>query len=70
MATSPDELRQSYEQLAKHVKTLLNNDLKIICRSEGLPVTGVKAALQQRVLNRKSANSFLVQLTSLIWTRP
>ncbi|KAB8349462.1 hypothetical protein FH972_023489 [Carpinus fangiana] len=52
MATTPEELRRLYDPLAKHVKTLLNNDLKVICRSEGLPVTGVKAALQQRVLNR------------------
>lgn len=39
-------------QTHSRVKTLLNNELKTFCREESLPVTGVKAVLQERVMQR------------------
>jgi len=53
MAASPDYLRAQYAVLEKQTKLLLNADLKEICRREGLPISGIKAALQNRVLTRK-----------------
>lgn len=46
-------LRQRSDQLQRKVKQLLNADLKSICKSEGLPVSGVKATLQARINERK-----------------
>lgn len=34
------------------IKSLINNDLKEICRGENLAVSGVKAQLQTRILER------------------
>ena len=36
------------------VKTLVNNQLKQILKKEGLPVSGAKAALQSRIIDRES----------------
>lgn len=52
MANQSDDLRYQVAPLETIVKTLLNSDLKELCRSEGLPVSGVKASLQIRVLDR------------------
>lgn len=38
--------------LISRSKTLINNDLKRICKEEGLSQTGVKAVLQNRVIDR------------------
>ena len=35
------------------VKTLVNAQLKYILKDEGLPVSGVKAAMQDRIIARK-----------------
>lgn len=32
----------------------MNNQLKTILKKEGLPVSGAKAAMQSRIINRKS----------------
>lgn len=53
MAASTEHLRMHFGPLERQVKQLLNNDLKEICRREGLPISGVKAVLQNRVLDRK-----------------
>jgi len=42
------------EQVAAKVKSLINNQLKQILKKEGLPVSGAKAALQTRIIERKS----------------
>jgi hypothetical protein len=39
--------------LIAHVKTLINQDLREICRQEGLPVSGIKSQLQTRVIDCK-----------------
>lgn len=39
--------------LIAHVKTLVNNDLKRICKEEGTVQTGNKAVLQERVIKRR-----------------
>ena len=44
---------QSLNTLTGKVKTLVNNDLRVICRAEGLQTSGVKSALQARVIARK-----------------
>jgi len=35
------------------IKALINSDLKEICRGENLAVSGVKAALQSRIIDRE-----------------
>lgn len=42
------------EQVAVKVKTLINNHLKQILKKEGLPVSGAKATLQTRIIERES----------------
>ncbi|THZ09346.1 hypothetical protein D6C93_00095 [Aureobasidium pullulans] len=49
MASAQDDLRKIAEGVDLKAKTLVNNDLKEICRNEGLQVSGVKAALQKRI---------------------
>ena len=39
--------------LTAHIKTLINHDLREICRQEGLPVSGIKNQLQTRVIDCK-----------------
>ncbi|KAF2421259.1 hypothetical protein EJ08DRAFT_653500 [Tothia fuscella] len=41
--------------MQRHVKTLINKDLQSICRAENLPVSGLKAQLQTRVLQYLTA---------------
>lgn len=50
MANTPDQLRALAPPIERKIKSLLNADLKAICKSEGLLVSGVKAVLQSRVL--------------------
>jgi len=54
MASAPGDLRSQLPALERQVKQLLNNDLKDICRKEGLQISGVKSVLQGRVLDRKT----------------
>lgn len=46
MATDAKAIAQYCE---RKIKSLINNDLKEICRHENLQVSGVKAALQKRI---------------------
>ena len=41
------------EQVATKVKTLINNHLKQILKKEGLAVSGAKATLQTRIIERE-----------------
>ena len=41
------------EQVATRVKSLINNQLKQILKKEGLPVSGAKALLQTRIIDRE-----------------
>jgi hypothetical protein len=45
-------LQQMAHSMIEHSRTLINNDLKRICKEEGCPQTGNKVHLQARVLNR------------------
>lgn len=47
-------LQQMAATITERCKTLINNDLKKICKEEGAPQTGNKAALQSRVISRMS----------------
>jgi hypothetical protein len=49
------DLKTRSDRLLFKVKNLLNSDLKAICKSEALPVSGVKATLQGRIVERKIA---------------
>lgn len=49
MASDPVRLRDLASFVDRKIKSLINNDLKEICRQEGLQVSGVKAALQKRI---------------------
>ncbi len=42
------------EAVAAKVKTLINNQLKMILKKESLPVSGAKATLQTRIIDRES----------------
>jgi E3 SUMO-protein ligase PIAS1 len=53
-------LQGQQDTLAAKVKTLINNDLREICRGENLQVSGVKSQLQSRILDCKLPASFLV----------
>lgn len=42
------------QSVAAKVKILINAQLKQVLKREGLPVSGVKAAMQERIIRRKS----------------
>ena len=42
------------DAVAAQVKRLINAQLKQVCKSAGLPVSGAKAALQTRIIGRMS----------------
>ena len=65
MALASPGVQQQVEKLSRQVKTLINSDLKEICRTEALPVSGVKAALQRRILDREYGRPFLGAITHL-----
>ncbi len=52
MAYTAQSIRLQVEQLLTKVKFLINADLKEICRRERLAVSGIKAVLQKRVIDR------------------
>ncbi|KAI9661596.1 MAG: SUMO ligase siz1 [Bathelium mastoideum] len=52
MALASPGVQHQVEKLSRQIKRLVNSNLKEICRSEGLPVSGVKATLQNRILER------------------
>lgn len=52
MASTGQSISQGRHAVEARIKTLLNNDLKEICRGENLAVSGVKAQLQTRILRR------------------
>ena len=41
------------QSLTAKVKTLINAHLKVILKNEGLPMSGVKSAMQERVISRR-----------------
>jgi E3 SUMO-protein ligase PIAS1 len=45
-------LQQMAATITERSKTLINNDLKKICKEEGTAQTGNKALLQSRVIGR------------------
>lgn len=59
MTSNPGYMRAQGDILEKKVKGLLNSDLKSILKDEGLPVSGNKASLQERILQRKLSSSSL-----------
>ncbi|GAB7357256.1 hypothetical protein MBLNU459_g8231t3 [Dothideomycetes sp. NU459] len=59
MASGTQDLQHSKLAVEARIKTLINNDLKEICRGENLAVSGVKAQLQNRILQR-TCNTFVV----------
>lgn len=52
MASGAHTLQQSRLTIEAKIKSLINTDLKEICRGENLAVSGVKAQLQTRILAR------------------
>ena len=42
------------QSVVAKVKILINAQLKQVLKREGLPVSGVKAAMQERIIRRKS----------------
>lgn len=54
MANLSQDIGAQVASLERAIKTSLNADLKELCRSEGLLVSGVKATLQNRILDRKA----------------
>lgn len=56
MAANNYQLQQQKASLAARIKTLINNDLKEICKAYGYQVSGNKSALQMRCLESKSSS--------------
>ncbi|KAF2143038.1 uncharacterized protein K452DRAFT_326218 [Aplosporella prunicola CBS 121167] len=54
MASAGESLHQRALAVQPQLKQLINNDLKAICKAEGLQVSGVKAALQDRIITHLS----------------
>lgn len=52
MATTQDTMNSERSKLANKVKVLLNSDLKAVLKEEGLLVSGNKAVLQERIIER------------------
>ena len=59
MSSAGFTLHQEALPLQRQVKTLINDDLKRILRSEGLAVAGVKAQLQDRILMSMQSGDFI-----------
>ena len=51
--------------LTAHIKTLINHDLREICRQEGLPVSGIKSQLQTRVIDCKYISAVCLKVPKL-----
>lgn len=49
--------QQQRPQVEARLKTLVNNDLKDICKAYGLPVSGTKMILQKRCIGCKFSPS-------------
>jgi len=63
---------QSIQVLIAKAKTLINERLKAILRAESLPVSGAKATMQGRIIDRTLLNTFLHRalLESLVFVSP
>ena len=61
MASGGHSLQQQKQSVEARVKTLINHDLKEICRTYGLNVSGTKAVLQARCIKRKSATWMILR---------
>lgn len=48
-------LQEQATTLVNRIKPMTNQELKDILRAESLPITGVKAVLQKRIIDRKMA---------------
>ena len=53
MASGGHLMLQQRQGLETKCRTLINTDLKEICKAYGLPVSGAKAVLQKRCMDRK-----------------
>ncbi|CAD0091666.1 unnamed protein product, partial [Aureobasidium vineae] len=62
MASDSVRLRDLASLVDRKIKSLINNDLKEICRQEGLQVSGVKAALQKRISEGSDSTKALERL--------
>lgn len=48
----------SLDAIKAQVKRLINAQLKQVCKNAGLPVSGAKAALQGRIINREPPSHY------------
>lgn len=53
MATTQETMNLERSKLANKVKTLLNSELKAVLKEESLAVSGNKAVLQERIIERR-----------------
>ena len=60
-----DSIQSQARQVDRRIKNLLNTQLKDLCKKEGLAVSGVKAVLQTRLLERASISSLLGRIKDL-----
>ncbi|TID15850.1 DNA-binding SAP [Venturia nashicola] len=59
MASASGSLQSQGQAIEARIKTLVNNELREICRGEGLLVSGIKSQLQKRIIDY--LNSLLQQ---------
>lgn len=58
------------EQVGAKVKTLINKQLQQILKKEGLTVSGAKAALQTRIINREFLVSIVIRSGGTLSLQP
>lgn len=68
MSGTYEYLKTYGDKLEKKIKQLLNSDLKAILKDEGLAVSGNKAVLQERILEREWAVEEGSRFTAAILT--
>lgn len=51
MASASGSLQSQGHAIETRIKTLVNNELREICRGEGLLVSGIKSQLQKRIID-------------------
>lgn len=62
MASTASIDQHNLQAVVGRTKTLMNAQLKSILRLEGLPVSGAKAVMQERIINRMYTNTCLTSI--------
>jgi hypothetical protein len=67
---APPSVLQQKSEMDSRVRHLVNADLREVCRSEGLQVSGVKSILQRRIWERESCPDLPLRNSAVAATSP